>query len=301
MSLMLTSPFLCLVYIIRIYYTLLYVFFWVIPRRLQTPGNYPEENIQHTEHGESLKSRTHDVVHVTLQYRHTRCCSHHITIQTHAMLFTSHYNTDTHDVVHITLQYTHDVVHIILQYRHTRCCSHHITIQTHDVVHITLQYRHTRCCSHYEPPVQIQNGINLTLWKLSCIAHWLSMVVAVEYCIPRVCECECVCVCVWVFVSVWVFVCVCECVWVYVYVCDVCVSECVWTCVCFCECMCVYVYLCVTVFVSVYVWVRRCVCVWVCVSLCVCVYIKHWWIQEQSRNTKITPFEQYAWHILTVN
>ena len=25
--------------------------------KLQTPGNYPEENIQHTEHGESLKSR----------------------------------------------------------------------------------------------------------------------------------------------------------------------------------------------------------------------------------------------------
>jgi hypothetical protein len=35
---------------------MLYVFFWAIPRRL-TPGNYPEENIQHTEHGESLKSR----------------------------------------------------------------------------------------------------------------------------------------------------------------------------------------------------------------------------------------------------
>jgi hypothetical protein len=31
----------------------LYVSFLVIPRRL----NYPEENIQHTEHGESLKSR----------------------------------------------------------------------------------------------------------------------------------------------------------------------------------------------------------------------------------------------------
>ena len=81
---------------------LLYVFFWVIPRRLnficrrfetlclfhhhrqvgvefytylsmkmeqtecsetsaytiQTPGNYPEENMQHTEHGESLKSKS---------------------------------------------------------------------------------------------------------------------------------------------------------------------------------------------------------------------------------------------------
>jgi len=26
--------------------------------KIQTPGNYPEENIQHTEHGKSLKSRT---------------------------------------------------------------------------------------------------------------------------------------------------------------------------------------------------------------------------------------------------
>jgi len=27
--------------------------------KIQTPGNYPEENIQHTEHGKSLKSRMH--------------------------------------------------------------------------------------------------------------------------------------------------------------------------------------------------------------------------------------------------
>ena len=26
--------------------------------KIQTPGNYPEENIKHTGHGESLKSRT---------------------------------------------------------------------------------------------------------------------------------------------------------------------------------------------------------------------------------------------------
>jgi hypothetical protein len=26
------------------------------PHRIQTPGNYPEESIQHSEHGESLKS-----------------------------------------------------------------------------------------------------------------------------------------------------------------------------------------------------------------------------------------------------
>jgi len=64
-------------------YELLYVFFWVIPRRLnfyvptfrntlsvpscvcsetsvykiQTQGNYPEKSIQHSEHGGSLKSR----------------------------------------------------------------------------------------------------------------------------------------------------------------------------------------------------------------------------------------------------
>jgi hypothetical protein len=30
-------------------------FFWAY--KIQTPGNYPEENIQHTEHGESLKSK----------------------------------------------------------------------------------------------------------------------------------------------------------------------------------------------------------------------------------------------------
>jgi hypothetical protein len=34
--------------------------------KIQTPGNYPEENIQHTEHGESLKSRIY-------QYYSTFC------------------------------------------------------------------------------------------------------------------------------------------------------------------------------------------------------------------------------------
>jgi len=32
---------------------MLFAFFWVILR----PGNYPEESMQHTEHGEILKSR----------------------------------------------------------------------------------------------------------------------------------------------------------------------------------------------------------------------------------------------------
>jgi len=27
--------------------------------KIQTPGNYPEETTQHTEHGESLKSRAY--------------------------------------------------------------------------------------------------------------------------------------------------------------------------------------------------------------------------------------------------
>jgi len=30
--------------------------------KIQTPGNYPEENTQHTEHGESLKSRRFEVL-----------------------------------------------------------------------------------------------------------------------------------------------------------------------------------------------------------------------------------------------
>jgi len=28
--------------------------------KIQTPGNYPEESIQHSEHGERLKSRLHN-------------------------------------------------------------------------------------------------------------------------------------------------------------------------------------------------------------------------------------------------
>jgi len=37
--------------------------------KLQTPGNYPEERLQHSEHGESLKSRrrTHFMENMRLQ------------------------------------------------------------------------------------------------------------------------------------------------------------------------------------------------------------------------------------------
>jgi hypothetical protein len=37
--------------------------------KLQTPGNYPEESIQHLEHGESLETRTADLLH---QMNHKR-------------------------------------------------------------------------------------------------------------------------------------------------------------------------------------------------------------------------------------
>jgi hypothetical protein len=33
--------------------------------KIQMPGNYPEENIQHTEHGKSLKSRNHTTCSLT--------------------------------------------------------------------------------------------------------------------------------------------------------------------------------------------------------------------------------------------
>jgi hypothetical protein len=36
---------------------MLHAFLWVIPRH-QTAGNYPEESVQHSERGKSLKSRT---------------------------------------------------------------------------------------------------------------------------------------------------------------------------------------------------------------------------------------------------
>jgi hypothetical protein len=35
--------------------------------KIQTPGNHPEENIQHTEHGESLKSKINLLLDFMLQ------------------------------------------------------------------------------------------------------------------------------------------------------------------------------------------------------------------------------------------
>jgi hypothetical protein len=34
--------------------------------KIQTPGNYPEESIQHSEHGKSFKSRTHANLYLLL-------------------------------------------------------------------------------------------------------------------------------------------------------------------------------------------------------------------------------------------
>jgi hypothetical protein len=39
--------------------------------KIQTPGNHPEENIQHSEHGESLKSRKIIVVYSVNQFNLT--------------------------------------------------------------------------------------------------------------------------------------------------------------------------------------------------------------------------------------
>jgi len=38
--------------------------------KIQTPGNYPEENIQHTEQSVSLKSKT-NLLHFKYQYMRT--------------------------------------------------------------------------------------------------------------------------------------------------------------------------------------------------------------------------------------
>jgi hypothetical protein len=48
----------------------------MLAHKIQTPGNYPEESIQRSEHGESLKSK---IIYQFLQYRgmkNHRC--HHV-------------------------------------------------------------------------------------------------------------------------------------------------------------------------------------------------------------------------------
>jgi len=39
--------------------------------KIQTPGNYPEESTQHSEHGELLKSRMKHVISLTVSSHNT--------------------------------------------------------------------------------------------------------------------------------------------------------------------------------------------------------------------------------------
>jgi hypothetical protein len=65
--------------------------------KIQTPGNYPEENIQHTEHGESLKSRTDRMFlhRRSLEVRETQCSGFRIFV-------ISHFNTILFDLFFMT-------------------------------------------------------------------------------------------------------------------------------------------------------------------------------------------------------
>ena len=52
--------------------------------KIQRPGNHPKESIQHSEHGESLKSRTfHWVIELTDNNKYTLCSptQQYLTIQ----------------------------------------------------------------------------------------------------------------------------------------------------------------------------------------------------------------------------
>ena len=54
--------------------------------KIQTPGNYPEENIQHTEHGESLKSRRYFLLFAFVQAIHIKvllCVIKHDTLMSY--------------------------------------------------------------------------------------------------------------------------------------------------------------------------------------------------------------------------
>jgi len=55
--------------------------------KIQTPGNYPEENTQHTEHGESLKSRIYRLIYYSKLALHVSgdVFAHH---QEHLTVFT---------------------------------------------------------------------------------------------------------------------------------------------------------------------------------------------------------------------
>jgi hypothetical protein len=52
-------------------------------------GNYPKENIQHTEHGENLKSRIKEWYLLCLQYTTTCCYNTHLVTTENNKIFTN--------------------------------------------------------------------------------------------------------------------------------------------------------------------------------------------------------------------
>jgi len=50
--------------------------------KIQTSGNYPEENIRHTEHGKSLKSRIIQICRIWIPYSGAAEDSVHIAYDT---------------------------------------------------------------------------------------------------------------------------------------------------------------------------------------------------------------------------
>jgi hypothetical protein len=50
--------------------------------KIQTPGNYPEESIEHSEHGESSKSRISHLILFISVFRWCKCCLLLFTVDT---------------------------------------------------------------------------------------------------------------------------------------------------------------------------------------------------------------------------
>jgi len=127
------------IYILSCVY-MLYAFFWVIPQclnfvcqcfgtlclfhlhtylhmkteqtecsetsayKIHTPGNYPEESIQHSEHGESLKSIIPIHLNLSVHARMHAYTQTHARTQTHAYMHTRthmHVHTHTHTHAHM--------------------------------------------------------------------------------------------------------------------------------------------------------------------------------------------------------
>jgi hypothetical protein len=75
--------------------------------KIQTPGNYPEENMQHTEHGESLKSSIS-----TLTCMVWRVDRYKITFKLVISHWTNEMSFSTHSRVLFSSEYFHYKVFI---------------------------------------------------------------------------------------------------------------------------------------------------------------------------------------------